>query len=240
MDEALTSNGAEPEDSGVSLARKIEWEFWLPQLADHASFLSYGLSVPDLKERASDLEGQLRSQFEAVRHLGGSAAVGSTQQIVAELRALKIEVATRQEQGEFVGLLSPTMLDHMRVELDFFVETVTGETDSRVAFDVHLRLATDAAGVVASMVDPQESAAIEAARWLQDELRQLSSRCADVVTEADAIDFLKTVQLEREFFQGLVGPAKTQNVFLPGYLQHSLKELERAITFLWTLQPLDS
>jgi len=221
--------------------RKNEWLFWIPQLADHAEFLALALTNEDMAKRCRHIGANLRRTFEEGKMAEEGAAIGATEGLVRELRTMKVIIYERMGAGEWVGWLSPTFVDHMRRELDFFLARIGGDDDPRKAFDFYAQIAAEHGGLAASFVDPMERSAIATGLRIQAEVEDILEKSAKGL-DTDALSRLATVGSHSEEFFTVLGRKTEDNKpqvdgpIPPGFAAHAVRETQRFNDFLDALR----
>lgn len=213
-----------------------EIAFWSNQLAEHCLFLNLGLDDKDLKRRAMDLH----QQWERFRREGGLEG-GGVQEVIAltlKTRALKVEVHTRLERGEWLGWLWPLFVDHTRREGDYFLGALQGtRLDPATECKIWLTFMAEHAAFAAHLLDPSEAARIQQALQMQGQLGSLFHHCGTTIggqllslTERSGMDldaYLKAL--------GVGTPNGAKSIIHPVLAEHVVREGRR---FLQTMQAL--
>lgn len=221
--------------------RKNEWLFWIPQLAEHAEFLALGLTHEELGRTCRHLGAMLRRAYEENRLMEEGQAIGATEGLVRDLRAINVAIYEKMGAGEWTGWLSPTFVDHMRRETDFFLARIAGEDDPRKAFDFYAQIAAEHGGLAASFVDPLERSAIATGLRIQAEVEDVLEKSAKGLDE-DALSRLTTVGAHSEEFFTALGKKTEDNKpqvegpIPPGFAAHAVRETERFNDFLAALR----
>lgn len=206
-------------------------QFWSVQLSQHAIFLQLGLEPEDLKKEA----GALHDKWEDFRSTIPSSASpdqtaelsASAKSLASGLRAFKTEVHDRLVQGEWLGWLFPSFVDHTRRELDYFVSSLNAKAeDLRVEDELcsWLRFMKEHAGFAAHLLDPQEARLVKQAEALADKFEDLEGGCKSVEAGFLVLSEKAGGLLDRYFSGNGIGTPKVLSVIHPVLALHVVRE----------------
>lgn len=223
-------------DDLVTPDTRAEVTFWSHQFSEHAELLSMALVHTDLKDRAT----QLHDEWEEFRQaLGGKEehiALREAYQQCDILRAFKTEVIARQLRGEWVGWVGPGFVDHLREELDFFVNLVSGDLSGRSLVENWCEFIAEHAGTVAQMIDPSQRKLVQ---QLDESSQKLWSLRHEAVDSVGPELVEKAVTTSAEFDQAMssagVGTRKVRGSIPTVLVAHIQREDARMREILASL-----
>lgn len=168
----------EPQPTNPKLFRKIKLhleeanehiDFWSKQMAEHALFIYLGLTNSELKKQAHDLYLRLDSfslKFKKIRILN---LMNKILPILEEERNFQIILINKQKAGEWIGWLYPSLIKHMTMELDYFVNKLNGVQYSQEdEIDFWQKEANDRIEVITHLLDPSQKKLIAEANQIID------------------------------------------------------------------------
>jgi hypothetical protein len=228
---------------------KIELvRFWDRQLSDHALFMVLGLDPQDLKKTAAELH----QKFEDLRAEIPSGAVSSDREaelvtksvdLATSLRGFLTEVYDRQTDGEWLGWLFPTFVDHIRREGDYFVGKVSasgggltglpGLADETCAW---LRFMAEHAIFASHLLDPSEVTLIAQAQALSEKFQSLQEGCRDMTPQLLVLSRRAGTLLDLYFTKTGIGTPQVSSVIHPMLALHVVRE---GRMFLRTIRELE-
>ena len=224
--------------------------FWSRQLSEHALFMSLGFEMVDLRHDALDQhrtwEKFRETKVSRLRPFSDPGPVASEAlELARVLRGLKTHAIDRLEGGEWLGWLFPSFVDHTRRELDYFVESVTRESEGkkRARKDVlseelcsWLRFMREHAGFAAHLLDPEEKALHARAMAIEKELGNAENLCGRAMEQLVVLS-KKAGEILDAYFKGSgLGTKQTKSIVHPFLAAHVVREGEE---FLRTIKLLE-
>jgi len=228
---------------------KIELvRFWDRQLSEHCLFAQLGLDPEDLKKEAGDLH----TKFEDLRAEIPSGTVSPDQEaeliakstdLATSLRGFLTEVYDRQTEGEWLGWLFPTFVDHIRREGDYFVGRVsasgggpTGLPGLADELCTWLKFMAEHAIFASHLLDPSEVTLVVQAQALSEKFQGLQDGCRDMTPQLLVLSRRAGALLDVYFTGSGIGTAQVSSVIHPVLALHVVRE---GRMFLRTLAELE-
>ena len=208
--------------------------FWLGQQErEHMLFLAMGIQDPALHAEATRL---LRAYEEAAqrRDIRGLLALAPSSQ------ALKKAVLQAAKE-RWVGWLYPSFVEHMMEEIDYALARTRRDLLPRDIACFWAKERSETAGVVAKWLDPTETQLATQALRHPPILRGIFAACRKPSTWAVPLNAIQAMtSLERtnaSLNRLLESPelAKSKNIIHPLWMQHELREGQRAQMVLQNL-----
>lgn len=202
--------------------------FWARQLSEHALFFHLGLEEPDLKQSAL----LLHEQWEFFRS-GESGE--NVLDLCAELRDFKSTLLSRLAQGEWLGWIWFTFVEHTRRELDLFVMHLRAQTFDSSELCDWLRFMAEHAAFAAHLLDPVEAAKVREATAVVGKFSDLCRSCSSVTPQLLSLSHRAGKELDAWLGSSGLGTASTKSIVHPVLAEHVVREGRR---FLQTVEAL--
>lgn len=218
--------------------------FWSRQLSEHALFFHLGLEEADLKEASLDVH----HAWEKFRKtIPGRAGESETDEVVArylemtrDLRAMKIHVLKRLNDGEWLGWIYPSFADHVRRELDYSVNLLTdnlggGEKRARTELCGWLQFMAEHAAFADHLLDADERELMQEVTEIQGNLEELHGRCRSITPQLIDMSQKAGKALDRYFTNLDANITKVNSIIHPVLALHVVRE---GRMFLQTLEEM--
>lgn len=153
-----------------------ETDFWAKQMEEHALFLYLGLTDNYLKNKAKKLHTKLENFRKNFKHNQTVYEINKILPLLKQERNLQLK-AIELSKSQWIGWLYPSLLKHMTMELDYYVDKLNGiiftpETET----EFWKKEASDRIGTIAHLLDPSE-------KTLVTEAEQIAEKYFDVPKE---------------------------------------------------------
>jgi hypothetical protein len=223
--------------------------FWDRQLSEHCLFSQLGLDDPDLQKMAADLHQKfedLRAEIPAGEASPDQAAdlTAKSIDLATSLRGFLTEVYDRQTDGEWLGWLFPTFVDHIRREGDYFISRVSRTSGSGPAslpgladeLCTWLKFMAEHGIFASHLLDPSEVTLIVQANALSEKFQDLQGGCRDMSPQLLLLSRRAGDLLDLYFTNSGIGTASVSSVIHPVLALHVVRE---GRMFLKTLDQLN-
>ena len=145
-----------------------------------------------------------------------------TMEQLQELKQFKIQLLKRQDSKQIVGMIFPSLLEHMLMELSYFVNLIEGQLTVQDELDFFLEEGSQHTALAAHLIDPQHKQLVlmnlEMAQTLDEQIGQPpSSQLLQLVQTANsaAVDLL-----------GSISRGEVKALLTPLMLQHEIAEAQ--------------
>lgn len=218
-------------------------QFWSRQMSEHALFLSLGLEDPTLRKSARDIhldwESLRKTTLQRVTIVSDLAPVISkVHELSKVLRALKTHVLNRLLEGEWLGWLWPSFVDHLRAELDYFILSVDREAGTskrsrpnliREDLMTWMLFLRDHATFAAKLLDPTEVALASRASEISAEIGRVAEHCQSGMDQLISLSRKSGEILDQYLKRSGMGTEKTRSIVHPVLVAHIIREGEEAL-----------
>lgn len=211
-----------------------EIDFWSRQMSEHALFAHLGLEDPELKQKALETFlafEDFRKKFK--QNPRDMRLMNSILPLLEKERAFQVEALKMIESGKWIGWIFPLFLNHVTLELDYFVDKLNGikySPEDEVLF--WNRINSEHAAFAAHLLDPSE-------RELFVKADQMSLKFMNIPkSEKEMMIRLSLVASKEldEFNKKAQSAGKAvQSIIHPVLLAHVIREGERSIKTLTDL-----
>lgn len=218
---------------GASTAAN-EIDFWARQMSEHALFAHLGLEDPDLKQTALETHQALEN-FRATfnKNPYDVEFMESILPLLKKERAFQISVLKSIEAGNWVGWIFPLFLNHVTLELDYFVDKLNGikySPKDEVLF--WNRINSEHAAFAAHLLDPSERDLFLKADQLSVKFMNIPKSEKEMMIR---LSLTASKQLDK-FNKTAQAAGKTvKSIIHPVLLEHVIREGERSIQTLTKL-----
>ena len=213
-----------------------EIDFWARQMSEHALFAHLGLEDPDLKEAALEAHERFeayRQEFNDKPRQHDFEFVNTILPMLKDLREFQIKVLNLLDQGKWIGWIFPLFVNHITLELDYFVDKLNGikySPDDEVLF--WNRINSEHAAFAAHLLDPSERELFLKA----DKMSVLFNRIPKSEKEMMIRLSLKASKQLDKFNKDAQAAGKAvKSIIHPVLLAHVIREGERSIETLTKL-----
>lgn len=213
-----------------------EINFWARQMSEHALFLYLGIVDEQLKAQGL----QLHQEFEQYRKLiGQQPTIENYSKIIPllhKLRIYKLTVYNTLNTGKWIGWIYPAFAEHVLLELDYFLDKLTGRQFSpadEIAFWNKER--SGEAGLTAHLLDPSEHARVKQAMELSMKIKCPPKSEADMLIGISLKNYKELDAFNKQAKTAMANNA-IKSIIHPVLLDHVTREGARAIEIFSRLQ----
>ncbi len=205
-----------------------EIDFWARQMSEHILFVFLGLEDPELKREALELHQTLekfREKF--VENPNDINHMNSLLPILKKEREYQIKAAKILKDGKWIGWLYPLFLDHITMELDYFVDKLNGvKYTPQEELNYWNRVNGEHASFSVRLLDPYEKKSISKADRIAQEFQDIPQTELDMMIKLS----LKASKELDEFHKATRSNFKNiRSTIHPVLLGHVIREGERSI-----------
>lgn len=211
-----------------------EIDFWARQMSEHALFAHLGLEDPELKQAALETHQafeDFRDQFNQTPD--DIEFMNSILPLLKKEREFQIKVLRLLDEGKWVGWIFPLFVNHVTLELDYFVDKLNGikySPKDEVMF--WNRINSEHAAFAAHLLDPSERDLFIKADKMSVKFMNIAKSEKEMMIR---LSLTASKQLD-EFNKKAQSLGKTvKSIIHPVLLAHVIREGERSIKTLQNL-----
>ncbi|MDR3646684.1 MAG: DUF2935 domain-containing protein [Candidatus Babeliales bacterium] len=146
-----------------------ETNFWSKQMEEHALFLYLGLTDVHLKNQAHKLHKKIVKFRRHFKHNKTLPEINAILPLLKQERNLQV-AAINKSKKQWIGWLYPSLIKHMTLELDYFVDKLNGVIYSpEKETEFWEKEASDRIGTIAHLLDPSEKALVKEANQISEQ-----------------------------------------------------------------------
>ena len=208
-----------------------EIDFWARQMSEHALFAHLGLEDPDLKQKALETHQafeEFRSKFnENPNDLG---FMNTILPLLEKEREFQINGLKALEEGKWIGWIFPLFLNHVTLELDYFVDKLNGikySTEDEILF--WNRINSEHAAFAAHLLDPSERDLFLKADKMSVKFMNIPKSEKEMMIR---LSLTASKQLDQFNKKAQAAGKTVKSIIHPVLLAHVIREGERSIQTL--------
>lgn len=172
-------------------------DFWSLQVQEHALFLYLGLVDQKLKDKANEIHKELKNFRNEWLQNPGSNLANNILPLLRKERDFQIEVLDKLKSGKWLGWLYPTLIKHMTMELDYFVDKLNNIPYTKAKEATFWKTeAQERLGATAHLLDPTE--------------KKLVSKANNIIKKY----FNISTTNKEEFIESVLKAVKQANIFM--------------------------
>lgn len=213
--------------------------FWVRQIMEHQYFMTLYFSESEVIDMVRTMLDRWNEIFQTE---GTRDAIGDLEliSVMSDTIEMQSELLMRLKNGEFLGAVYPSLLEHFNEETEYAIDKVAG---NEISDEEEYRFWNDVSGdhamLDAHMLDPKDGKDVEIARELGGEFHLLKDSPEWETVSRSGLNAIQlSVKLNEELnkFHRIAEIEKPPSIIHPLLLEHMLREGERAMMTLRAIE----